>query len=144
MQQFSLKISKSNIIGEAYWRRNGKLLPKRKQRTTIFIAKIAQYALKEGIIEDYNALKAFVVFLEDLLDTELHEHYHIFFANIKKHPSSERQTKFFVKESFELIAEILAKGYAECYMDVFLWLDNELKKQKFMKEIEQNNSEGIN
>ena len=119
-------MTKTNIIGEAYFKKHGKLLPKNKQRITIFLAKIAKYALDVCIKDDEKL--AYSVFLNTLLDTELHEHLHIFYANMENHPYSECQVNFWVEKLLPVVAEVI--DYSCCYNEILVWLENEVKKGK--------------
>ena len=131
MQLWSLKITDTDIIGRAYFRRKGKLLPKNKQRITIFLAKIALFALE--LIERNNAKAIYVDFLNNLLLSELHEHLHIFFANTNSNPYSECKCKFWARKLLPFVAEIVARNYAECYNEVFIWLGEELEKKNVQR-----------
>lgn len=120
MQLFTIKITKGDIIGRAYFDLD---------KTTIFIAKIAQFALAEARSKNHTAFTAFGYFLAQLLETEIHEHIHMFlFSNLKQKQYSEKTVEFYSEKMLPLVAELVSKGYVECYTDVLYWMEKEMRE----------------
>lgn len=137
MQQWSLLINDTDIIGRAYFKKKRKLLARKRQGITIFIAKIAQFVIMDAIEKKWNARKALVEFLSIELRTELHEHLHIHFANTNNNPFSERKCEFWADNILPAVAEIVASAYTYCFDELYEWFEEQISLKKCVYETKE-------
>jgi len=116
MQMWSLNKNTSPYIGRAYFKTS---------RTSIFLIKI----LDECIWHSDDAHDAYNLFLEQIVRIEFHEFIHIFFKHTLGKWACSEKTKILPLEDLmtKPLAEVLAKGYAEIFFDVYVWLMDKVK-----------------
>lgn len=147
-QLYSLKMGKSDIIGRAYWKR---------PRVTIFVAKIANFAVKH-ILEDVKndkctwenaSYKAYVNFLKEYSLTEIHEYLHkwlYFTVNVKdkrghtRWASSENLICLLSESMLDAVADSIAFGYSSMFNPILSWMKEQINQEQINHECEMSHS----
>ena len=120
MQMWSLTNNNTPYIGRAYFKTG---------TASIFILKIARFAVEDTKFDGRSACDAYQKFLYTLLYAELHERLHLFFKHeLGKWAYSERIIHSLETPLMQaLMREQRIYDYVDLFWEVFEWMKEQMK-----------------